>query len=270
MTEAEKKEVWVAQMNKGERKIPFWRRVFVEIFEKQERQILQGVKNAILPQTIINEALKAMDDTMVIEPLQTMYGEVGTEFATDTYKRLGRVTKAETDEALQQSIWNTEMVKYLETEGATSVTTIINTSNNAARKYLQEILLEATENNLTIQETKALIDKKFPPLWRRMATFRSERIARTEVLSALSRGNWLGARSYAQSIGAVLVKEWLTAMDGRERETHGAANGQKVPMAGKFNVGGSIMTHPRDKSAPADEVINCRCTLVYYPEKRSI
>lgn len=58
-------------------------------------------------------------------------------------------------------------------------------------------------------------------------------------------------------------KQWCTIMDGRERMTHAAANGQTVPINQPFYIGGYPMMFPRDDSggAPINEIINCRCTM---------
>lgn len=58
-------------------------------------------------------------------------------------------------------------------------------------------------------------------------------------------------------------KVWRTVMDGRERPTHAAANGQTVPIDQPFIVGGYKMMFPRDVTygAPAQEIMNCRCSI---------
>lgn len=59
------------------------------------------------------------------------------------------------------------------------------------------------------------------------------------------------------------LKEWVAVEDGRTRRDHRTANGQRVPMDGKFQVGNAKLDYPGDPSGPASEVINCRCVLVY-------
>lgn len=62
---------------------------------------------------------------------------------------------------------------------------------------------------------------------------------------------------------ALVVKEWQTNIDGRERPTHHKANGQRRLIDQPFDVGGSRMMYPGDASAPEKERINCRCVLSY-------
>lgn len=56
-------------------------------------------------------------------------------------------------------------------------------------------------------------------------------------------------------------KQWVAVLDERTRDTHWAASGQSVELAGNFLVGGVEMEFPGDPKAPAREVVNCRCRI---------
>lgn len=60
-------------------------------------------------------------------------------------------------------------------------------------------------------------------------------------------------------------KTWNTVLDGRERITHNAADGQTVPIGGVFKVGNSLLRFPLDNSLGADvsEIAGCRCWVTY-------
>lgn len=91
----------------------------------------------------------------------------------------------------------------------------------------------------------------------RMPAYRREVIARTETI----RSSAYGSNAIYKGWG-VKRKEWLTAIDGRQRDSHGAANGQIVEVGEPFRVGGYDMEYPGDMNAPAEEVCNCRCTIL--------
>lgn len=93
------------------------------------------------------------------------------------------------------------------------------------------------------------------------ADYRSTMIARTETIGALNQGEY----DAALSGDVVSTKEWLTQGDDRVRDTHAdcEAEGQ-IEIADEFETNG--MLHPGDPNGDADEVINCRCTLLYYSE----
>lgn len=91
--------------------------------------------------------------------------------------------------------------------------------------------------------------------------FRSERIARTEVVGASNGGAF---RAYQQN--GVKKKAWLAAIDERTRATHLEAHGRyaenPIPMDEPFEVGGAKLMYPGDPAGPPEEIINCRCTIL--------
>jgi len=94
------------------------------------------------------------------------------------------------------------------------------------------------------------------------ATWRTEAIARTEVIGASNAGSLEGAK---QS-GVVTGKNWLAALDARTRETHVVAHrdarNRNVPIDADFHVGDD--TGPAPHQLPsAKEVVNCRCTMTF-------
>lgn len=93
------------------------------------------------------------------------------------------------------------------------------------------------------------------------------RTARTAVTSAQNAGRQ-AVYDKAKSMGLNLQKEWLATLDGRTRHDHGMADGQRVPLDGKFTVGGHKMKYPGDMSAPGWLVYNCRCTTITVEPER--
>ncbi len=90
---------------------------------------------------------------------------------------------------------------------------------------------------------------------------RAEALARTEVIAAAN----LGSATSVMLMGAdgPTHKQWLATMDARTRPTHRHADGQVVPIGDPFEVGASSLAVPGDPAAPAAEVVNCRCTVLY-------
>lgn len=91
-----------------------------------------------------------------------------------------------------------------------------------------------------------------------MASQRATMIARTETVGALNQGEFdLAATTDART------KEWLTQGDDRVREDHELIDGQRIPMDEPFPIG---VLYPGDQTGDAEQVINCRCTLLYYDD----
>lgn len=94
--------------------------------------------------------------------------------------------------------------------------------------------------------------------------YRLEMIARTETLRAANFGSF---QLYGQA--GITYKEWLATFDNRVRPDHETAgiryvqggNPGPIPMKEPFQVGGVRMMYPHDPSAPAEQVINCRCAI---------
>lgn len=88
--------------------------------------------------------------------------------------------------------------------------------------------------------------------------WQAERIARTETTTAMNAASQVAA----EETGIVFEKEWLSAGDGRERESHRRLNGQRVAMGQTFSNG---LRYPGDPLGVASEVVNCRCTTLNIP-----
>ena len=93
------------------------------------------------------------------------------------------------------------------------------------------------------------------------AQARANTIARTESASMIEAGRYQNMIKHG-----VKRHQWFTAMDGEVRDTHKALHGSTQVIGLKFKyvrglqVGqSSPLRFPTDMSAPAAQVINCRC-----------
>lgn len=84
---------------------------------------------------------------------------------------------------------------------------------------------------------------------RKVATTESTRMAAEAVLASPA----------AQQPGA--QKQWLTSHDEKVRRSHKLADGDTVPVAGSFIVGGTPLRYPGDPFGDPEEIINCRCGI---------
>jgi HK97 family phage portal protein len=90
---------------------------------------------------------------------------------------------------------------------------------------------------------------------------RARMIARTEVISASNGAAVLGASQLPADV--VAAQEWIATRDGRVRPEHAAVDGQVAPIGTPFTVAGTSLAYPGDPSGPADQVIQCRCTVAF-------
>lgn len=96
------------------------------------------------------------------------------------------------------------------------------------------------------------------PRWQ----WKARRIARTEAHGAVNAGQLAAAIQAEAESGETWHKRWLATEDTRTRATHRVADGQTVPLRGKFRVGGFLLDFPGDPIVIAPhETINCRCSM---------
>lgn len=92
----------------------------------------------------------------------------------------------------------------------------------------------------------------------RLEDYVAERAARTGTISTSNAGS----HSAFEDADSVVGEEWLTEIDGRERDDHADADGQVVAVGTSFEVGGVYLEHPGDPSAPVGQIANCRCVVL--------
>jgi SPP1 gp7 family putative phage head morphogenesis protein len=122
---------------------------------------------------------------------------------------------------------------------------------------VREVITEARNDGVGVSEiSKRIRDDAFGGT---ITTSRARTIARTETVGALNEGEHLAAIES----GVMQSKSWLTQQDARVRESHQSIDGERVPLGARFSNG---LLYPGEHGAPPNEVINCRCTLLYHDE----
>ena len=115
---------------------------------------------------------------------------------------------------------------------------------------------EAGDNRRTLR--RKLRQALGPDQW----TGRADTIARTEATAALSQGTWQAGKARQDVFGETLFKRWSAIDDARTRPAHAHADGQVVPYAEPFTVGGEALQFPHDPTGSPGQTINCRCVLL--------
>ncbi len=91
---------------------------------------------------------------------------------------------------------------------------------------------------------------------------RAARIARTETTGAYNAATLEAARIEQDETGTEMHKVWVATTDARTRDSHFAADGQRVGLDEPFLIGGERLRYPGDPQAPPSESVNCRCTIL--------
>jgi len=113
------------------------------------------------------------------------------------------------------------------------------------------------EEGLSVPDAAERLQNEF---WDdRVEGHRAERVIRTEVNGSSNAGQ----QSAYVDAPSVVAKQWTTALDGRQRDTHGTMHQQAVKPEANFTLpDGQTAPHPGHFGLSPDERVNCRCTHV--------
>lgn len=185
--------------------------------------------------------------------LEALYVEAGTVEARLQYEALtGGPAKAAPTPGLLAS-WTGRLKRFISTEGALSLRGLA----AGTRAIVTRVLSQAADAGTGVAEAARQLRQQVVALSRERAVT----ICRTELISASNYGSLLGA----EATGLKLRKTWIATPGPRTRPTHAAADGQAVPLAGSFTVGGEAARYPGDPLLSAGERVRCRCAVGYEP-----
>ena len=137
------------------------------------------------------------------------------------------------------------------------ITNKITQVTQGIKDEFRKLLLRASSENMTTQQTARLFSQELP-----VTRMRALRIARTEMTHASS----LGVEFAAETSQLKLYQVWIHSKVGNYRETHAAANGQYKPKGTDFMIDGVNMSGPGDPRGGAINVVNCRCRKSFLTE----
>jgi len=155
----------------------------------------------------------------------------------------------------QDSLFERLTLEWIDSHAAEEVVGIVTTT----KQQIISAISKGQAEGLGVPAIAKLIREKSGIT----SKLRANLIARTETHAAAVAG----ADEAARATGlADLQREWMAVTnepgEGRTRDSHLAADGQRRKMGEEFDVGGVALIRPGDPSANAPgETINCRCVL---------
>lgn len=191
---------------------------------------------------------------------EALYEGIGLTFANWYAKNFDKyLTKGVSPNEFQEP-WRAAFRNLGITVGAQRVTLVQNT----AKKTLIKVYRKLSNDPIFQTEGEVVKARMLRQQYNRYNTYQAKRLVRTEATNAANTAMYKSAQDIFP--GADMQKEWITSMDGRERDSHGAANGQIVDFDKKFTVMGESLKWPGDTSGSAANVINCRCAMAPFPK----
>jgi uncharacterized protein with gpF-like domain len=147
-----------------------------------------------------------------------------------------------------------EQTRYLLAQASRKITQISET----LRQHITDLMLAGVAEGKSNNQIAREILQRAPEIGKS----RAATIARTEAHNSA-----LDAIDATVKYKALVVKRktWWTAQDARVRQSHVDVHGETVDFDQPFDVGGVPMMRPGDQSlgAGAEEVVNCRCAVLY-------
>jgi hypothetical protein len=135
------------------------------------------------------------------------------------------------------------------------VTKLAGSVTETTKQQIRAVIAQARTDGVGVSELATRIRAQV--FADTITTARATTIARTETVGALNEGAMLKARQG----GVFRSKQWVSQRDGRVRSSHRAAESAGwIPIEQPYSNG---LDYPHAPGAPADEVVNCRCSQMF-------
>lgn len=189
-----------------------------------------------------------------------LYSNIGLRFAKWYAKTYDRLISKRQDVSGFDDVWSEGFAEAGRKVAGQRIVLLQGTAKAEVIKNLQRFMKDPEFMALGADQRGRILRSRF----NKLSAYQAERIVRTEATYAANLGSQRSAIDIFGSDG--LQREWLTAIDGRERDAHRMTNGQIVDMDKPFNVGGELLMMPGDPRGRAANVINCRCAVAHLPK----
>lgn len=132
--------------------------------------------------------------------------------------------------------------------------------------YSQKVIANTVTQQILTGKTLKQMSEHLQKTFVNMELKSALRTARTSFTSAQNGGR-LDCMMSAEAKGIDVKKQWFTARDNRVRDSHMEVNAEIKPLKKPF---GNDLMFPADPKGRPSEVYNCRCTLLYVVDGKSV
>ena len=199
------------------------------------------------------------DNKDLLKIYRDLYIDIGMRFAKWYVNNFQKFITKAVDTSAVDDIWRDAFGAFGSAMGAERVTLVSGTARKTLIDITQRLMRDPEFMTLGAVERGRILRNQF----NRYSQWQAERVVRTEATAAANFAQTQAAQSIFPP--EQLQKEWIASFDDRTRDTHSEADGQIVMASNTFLVGGQQMMFPGDTAGGAAEVINCRCSVAYFP-----
>ena len=217
----------------------------IKIFEEQEEEVIQAI-----------EGLRMMDRAGFMS-LDKLFN--APKWLTDTWNRVKQfalggvysgyeVGQDQTGVDLPDLDDFDPSVKEVMSQVEFSTQNVTRTTAES----ISEVIEDALRNQWTPQQTVAEMK----------SLFAQHKITRPKVIGQTIMTAVHGRGQIEAFSRAGFGKSWLSRRDGRVRDTHSIADGQRRSIREPFSVGRALLQHPGDPDTNVlSEIMGCRCGM---------
>ena len=253
-TVGQMRDKWETQLRKAERENV---RAVYALYRKEYRKAIPSI---VENQPVDERAI--FTETEMTAMMVELYRKIGLQFALWYYREFRNYLKAEPNLDLLSEQWAADFTSYGKQYSARQIGLLQGTALSTLKRVTRQLFLSEAFQVAGATERARILQKRFDKL----SYMQAERIVRTEATTAANYSIQKSALTVYPK--EQLKKRWITSMDGRERDWHGAANGQEVNMDGKFTVGGELLD--RAGMGSGRNRINCRCVTMPIPQRNPL
>ena len=190
---------------------------------------------------------------------------------TDLYRTDGMLSAVEVGNRLlsQKASLDDVFVRAILEWCASNLGARISLMTDTVNKWLRETLAAIYEahSDEGVEQLTKLMYRETVEQYDEIRKWQVRRIVQTEAMHSMN----IGGNVAADALGIDYEKTWSIA-GINTRPTHEAVDGITVGKGELFSVGGFPMEYPMDDryGAPAGEIINCSCTVIYLPRDNGL
>lgn len=260
---AKRRQFWLQQTRKLKRNEVKMRNKVATVLTKEGKQLAEDIDGAdpMVWQLIADQNIEEFKLQME-KAISSSTEETMRDFNSQL-KRSAKSCFNYIETKNQEDRFEAFLKNYIKVHTAESVTKITNTTRKRLKKLFKD--LQKQNEDLSIVD----ISKEVSKAYSAFTPSRSLAIARTETHNASMSSQLKTAKDF-QLPG--MKKDWISSRNERSRDgsngpNHIEMDGKKVNIDEQFEVknisGVDLMDSPGDPSAPANQIINCRCVLAF-------
>jgi len=173
-----------------------------------------------------------------------------------------KVFRKSLEDDLYLSVYERQMQNLVGTSDyAARIKTITNTTKDRINTIVQQVMSEGELGGFGIEKIRQNLTDAIGESIRGNVRARAKAIAQTEMISASNQASTFAA----DSTGLEYRKYWSTSHLQGIRPSHMAAEQDSIARGGlrKDERFANGLLFPGDPAGPAEDVINCRCTILH-------